>query len=448
LAGKISRYRQTVPTGSQGGLVYHGTQQELAFYLQDKVSVLPNLTLTAGLRWEGQWNPQSDNPNPAFPATTKIPNDLNQWQPRLGLAWDPKNNGKTVIRLSSGLYDARTPGILLQRIFTDNNLTTAVLDSKVDPNLLTVVLLPNPLQKVPAGIKLAPPKVVGIDPNFRNPRSFQASLSIETAVAENYVLSLSYTRNATWALQRRFDTNLFAPTYDATGMPIFPKVRPNPAIGPYSINQSRSHSTYDGIDLTVERRMAKRFQLSAGYTLAWNRDDDTQERVFDREPVLDPFNPGLENAWSKNDIRHNFRLSGTTDLPHGFSVTGITLAHSGLPFTPVIGFDTQNDGNDINDRAIINNSVAGRNSMRMDAFLDVDLRVQKTFRLGERSSLRVMADFLNATNSPNKNYGPDSVSNYGTAANPNPTAGQPLFAPLTTRFGGARQMQVGARIVF
>jgi hypothetical protein len=114
----------------------------------------------------------------------------------------------------------------------------------------------------------------------------------------------------------------------------------------------------------------------------------------------------------------------------------------------VIGFDTQNDGNDINDRAIINGKVAARNSMRMDTFLDVDLRLQRAFRLGERSSLKVTADFLNATNNPNKNYGPDAVSNYGTTATPNSTAGQALFAPLPNRFGGTRQVQLGARFEF
>jgi hypothetical protein len=448
LAGTISRYRQTVPTGGQDSLIYRGTQHELAFYVQDKLNLLSNLSLTAGLRWEGQWNPQPPNPNVAFAATTRIPNDLNQWQPRLGLAWDPRGNGKTVIRLSSGLYDAHTPGILLQRVFTDNGLTTAVLDSKVDPNLLNMVSFPNPLLSVPTGTKVAPPKVVGIDPHFRNPRSFLASLGIETVVADNYVISLSYTRNSTWALQRRVDTNLFAPTYDSTGMPIFSKVRPNAAIGPYSINQSKAHSSYDGFDVSLQRRMAKHFQFSAGYTLSWSNDDDTQERVFDREPILDPFNPRLERSWSKNDIRHNLRLSGTADLPYHFSVTALTLTHSGLPFTPVIGFDTQNDGNDINDRAIINGKVAARNSMRMDTFLDLDLRIQRAFRLGERSSVNLIADFLNATNNPNKNYGPDSVSNYGAPANPNSTAGQALFAPLPNRFGGTRQVQLGARFEF
>jgi hypothetical protein len=447
-AGKIARYRGTVPTGSPNDLFYRGTQHEAAFFVQDKISLAHNLTVNAGVRWEGQWNPQPKNPNPALPLTARVPDDLKQWQPRLGIAWDPQGTGRTVIRISSGLYDARTPGILLQRAFTDNGLNSAVLDSKTDPNILVFVSYPNPLTVVPAGIKTTPSKVVGFDPDFRNPRSLQASISIETALSPSYTMSLGYTRNSTWALQRRLDTNLFDPTFDATGMPIFPKVRPNPAVGPYSINQSKAHSTYDAFDLSLRKKMTRYLQFQAGYTLAWNRDDDTQERVFDRETTLNPLDPSLENGWSKNDVRHNVRLSGTTNLPHGFSISAITLAHSGFPFTPVIGFDTQNDGNDANDRAIINGRVAGRTSMRMDPFFDMDMRILKTFQISERSRVNFFTEFFNITRNTNKNYGPDSVSNFGTPAAPNPTAGLALFAPLTTRFGGTRQVQLGVRYSF
>src|ERR1051326_4678283 len=187
------------------------------------------------------------------------------WQPRVGLAWDPKGHGTTVIRASAGLYDARTPANLFQRIFTDNNLTTAVLDSKVDPTVLNFVTFPNTLTSIPAGVKPAPQKVLGFDPNFPNPRSFQTSGSVETALNDAWSISAGYTHNSTWGLQRRLDKNLFPATFDATGMPIFPKVRPNPAIAQFSINESEAHSRYDGFDFTVNKRLSHRLQFQAGY---------------------------------------------------------------------------------------------------------------------------------------------------------------------------------------
>src|SRR5258707_2097034 len=107
-AGKISRYRGTIATnGDPNSLIYRGTQHELGVFLQDKFPLAKNLMINAGFRWDGQWNPQPVTPNLALVQTTRIPNDLAMWQPRLGLSWDPRGHGNTVIRASVGLYDAR-----------------------------------------------------------------------------------------------------------------------------------------------------------------------------------------------------------------------------------------------------------------------------------------------------------------------------------------------------
>ncbi len=94
VAGKIDRYRQTLPAADVAVLGLTGLQKEMAFYLQDRFEVHKRLTLTAGLRWEGQWNPQPLNPNPALPETTMIPNDLGQWQPRLGSGMGANRRGQ------------------------------------------------------------------------------------------------------------------------------------------------------------------------------------------------------------------------------------------------------------------------------------------------------------------------------------------------------------------
>jgi len=231
-------------------------------------------------------------------------------------------------------------------------------------------------------------------------------------------------------------------------MPIFPVTRPNPAIGQFSINESEAHSRYDAFDFAVSRRLTRRLQFQAGYTLAWNRDNESGERVFNREGVLDPLLPELDAGPAKNDIRHNLRISGILDLPHGFAVSAIALTRSAAPFTPTIGFDTQNDGNDDNDRALINGHVADRNSMRGEPFADLDMRILKAFHVSEKARLETFAEFFNITHNTNRGYGPDAVSLFGTPAAPTPTAGQALFAPLTTRFGGPRQVQLGARFAF
>jgi Carboxypeptidase regulatory-like domain len=448
VAGKINRYRQTVLTFSTDDPFFAGRQHEAAAYVQDQVSFGSTLTAMAGLRWEGQWNPQPTKPNPALPSTTLIPNDLKQWQPRGGLTWNVSGDSRTVARLSAGLYDARTPATLFQRVFTDNGITTIAVDSKFDPAVLTALRFPNPLTTVPAGVKVAAPRVFGFDPDFRNPRSFQGSATLEQLVGDNLTLSFGYVHSATHDLQRRLDRNLFPPTIDATGMPIFPSTRPNPSIGVLSINESTAHSEYDALVLSATHRLADHFQLQANYALARNMDDDSNERTFRRETALNPFDLAAEWGYAKNDVRHNASVSTLVDLGGGVTAGAIVFARSGMPYTPVIGFDTQNDANDDNDRAIINGRVAGRNSLRQPSFFNLDLRLLKAFRFGDGREIQVIGEAFNVTRARNLNFGPDAVSLYGTASQPVATAGQPQFAPSTARFGGPRQVQLGTRLVF
>ena len=448
MAGKISRYRQTILVFNPADALFAGRQREIAAYVQDKISIGNNVTATAGLRWEGQWNPQPTKSNPAIPQTGFIPNDLKQWQPRGGIAWDVDGAGKTVFRLSAGMYIARTPATLFQRVFTDNGVTTVAVDTKFDPAVLGQLTYPNALSAVPAGLRVAAPRVFGFDPAFRNPRSLQGSATIERLLSDDVTLSLSYVHNATNSLQRRVDRNLFAPTADATGLPIFPTTRPNPAIGALSINESTAKSRYDGIAASLTRRMAHHFQMQANYAWAVNMDDDSNEHLFRRETAQNPFDLAAEWAYSKNDVRHNVNVSALADLPGGFMAGVILFARSGIPYNPIIGFDTQNDANDENDRAIINGHVAERNSLRQPAFFDLDVRLMKAFRFGASREIELIAEAFNVTRAANLNFGVDGVGIYGTPAQPVATAGQPLFAPSTARFGGPRQLQLGLRVVF
>ena len=74
--------------------------------------------------------------------------------------------------------------------------------------------------------------------------------------------------------------------------------------------------------------------------------------------TLNPFDLAAEGAYSSFDVRNSFNLSAITNLPWGLKFNPVLVARSGLPYYPVIGFDTQFDANDWNDRAILNGQVA------------------------------------------------------------------------------------------
>lgn len=467
IANRPRRYRQTFPTANPEDLIFRGTQKEFALFAQDRIKVSNQLTINAGLRYEAQFNPQPTNPNPLFPQTARIANDTKMFQPRLGLAYDVSGKGETVIRLSAGLFDARTPANLFQRVFTDNGLTTQQLDisettacrNSIVVNLAgcllrgpnAIVTFPNALAAIPAGF-VARPRIFGFDADFKNPRSFQTSATLEQKIGKDFAFTAGFIHNSTYNLQRRLDRNLFPPTINAQGVPVFPTTRPNPTIAQLEINESSAHSTYDALTLSLTRRFANRYQLQANYTFAKNRDDDSNERNFSREPALNPFDLSIEDAPSKQDVRHNLNLSGLVDLGYGFTLSGIIITRSGFPYTAVIGSDQQNDSNDDNDRAIIGGTVAERNSFRQPKFFNLDLRLLKGFKFTETMRLDLSAEVFNVTRNTNKNFGNDSISVFGTTRADgtftDPNAGVPLFAPSTARFGGPRQLQLGARFIF
>ena len=484
LAGRPRRFRQTFASQDPDDLIFRGTVKELAFFIQDRIKINNELKINLGLRWEGQYNPQPRKPNPAIPETTRIPNDLKQWQPRAGLTYDVGNRGTTVIRLSAGIFAARTPASLFQRVTTNNGLTvseveiaetTACRNSTVvnlancnlrGPN--AIVTYPNGLATLPAAAFITRPRVFGFAPDFKNPRSFQASATIEQRLGSDFVLTVGFIRHSTWNLQRRIDRNLLPPTVQASGFPVFSATRPNPAIFQLEVNESSAHSDYNAMTVSVRRRFARRYQFETNYTFARNRDDDSNERNFSRQPTQNPFNLKLEAGPSKQDVRHNFNMSGLFDLGRGFTLSGIMVARSGFPYTAVIfdGEDHNGDRNDANDRAIVNGQLTGRNAFRQPYFFNFDIRLLKAFRLSETKQLDISAEVFNVTRNTNKGFGVDAISDYCTQtqalANPgNPMnitcpsgyfpsirAGEPYSAPSTARFGGPRQVQLGARFRF
>jgi hypothetical protein len=442
LANDPRRYQQTFIAGND---VYSGSVRDLGLYVSAKLPLTPKLTVTTGLRWVGQWNPQPNHPNPAIPSTTYIPDDLAQWQPRLGVAWNPAAN--TVIRVSSGLYDAPTPANIFQRVFTDNGVNTVVTDSYFDPQVLSLVSTGNALPSPPAGLATPAALVVGIAPNFRNPRSFQIAGSVEQQINSKITVSAGYVRNSTWDLQQLLNQNLSPPTYDSSGLPIFPTVRPDANIGQLLVNQSSAHSSYDGLLLTANFQLPHRSQIAANYTLSRTRDNNSNLGPFSLVSTLNPFDLAAEGAYSSFDVRNSFNLSAITNLPWGVKVNPILVTRSGFPYNPVIGFDTQFDANDWNDRAILNGIVAARNIFRQPSFFDLDIRFVKDITLrGEGHHLDLFMDIFNVTGSGNRDFGPEAISIFGTPAAPIFTAGQALFAPDTNHFGSTRQVQFTARI--
>ncbi|HVH72843.1 MAG TPA: TonB-dependent receptor, partial [Candidatus Dormibacteraeota bacterium] len=92
--------------------------EDLALFAQDKWQIFPTFSLSYGLRWEAQIFPSPVVPpsqtaygpylsNPRFPSDGTLHSAKKEFQPRVGFAWDVRNNHKSVLRASYGVYYAR-----------------------------------------------------------------------------------------------------------------------------------------------------------------------------------------------------------------------------------------------------------------------------------------------------------------------------------------------------
>ncbi len=91
-------------------------------------------------------------------------------------------------------------------------------------------------------------------------------------------------------------------------------------------------------------------------------------------------------------------VNAVVNLPLGFKFNPVVTAHSGLPYTPILGMDVQNDGNDFNDRAVVNGAQAACNALRQPSFFDLDVRFVKDITLkGEGHHLDLFLDVFNVT---------------------------------------------------
>jgi hypothetical protein len=244
-------------------------------------------------------------------------------------------------------------------------------------------------------------------------------------------------------LPRTVNVNLPAPERQELGRPIFGAARLNPAFDGVFQVQPSAASTYHGMTVMLNRRLADELEWSAAYT--WSHATDTASD-FDEQPQ-NPYDLGAEAADSRYDQRHRFVTSALFDLPIGEEedrqpgeVPGVwtrvfsniemapifTLA-SGRPVNPIVGADvSRTHAFPLTDRPL----GAGRNSLRLPASATLDLRVLRFFDVKPHGKLDLVVESFNLLNRLNVTQ---LNTVYGPFATPSPQFGQPVDAAAPRR---------------
>jgi len=446
-------------------------------YFQDDFKVSPRVTLNLGLRYD-VYNYIGVNQlanNRAYQALKAIGSpygqlpkvDKNNWQPRVGVAWDLNGNGKDVIRGSYGIY--YTQG--LQQIYWQRNfLNQSVI--KADTTQFRLDFIPG-VTPLPA-TDLAPtalPKGAGTegrfyDPNLQDQQVQQTHAGWSHQFPNETVLAVDYSHVESRHGWRNMDVNPVMPSLGYT-RPLAPALGtvygdPN-LLGAVILAASVNEAQYDEMAVHFERRFHASSSLVINYTLAraWAQGGETDWGYTEPytqivSPTGGAYNAPWEFGPTAFDERHRLTVAGVLDMPYGINVAPAFTVGSPRPYTlyrssqGVIGNQgfyqiLCPSGNNLDVGFGAGQVPCGINNARGNTLVNFNARVTKAFALPASKRISVFAEFFNILNRANfgRNYG----NIQGSATYQKPVGYLGGIAAVST-IPVSFQVQFGARFEF
>jgi hypothetical protein len=418
------------------------TNNELSLFAQDSWQVRPNITLNYGLRWDAQTMPETVDPrttayaafltDPTFPSDGTIPSQWGMFQPRVGVAWDVKGDGKSLVRSSWGVYYARqnmlsqvgsvtTNGLQQQTIFLNTGIITSGVPGPVWPNVVSPSPLPEGQFPLFSGVRV-------FDRDYKNPHVFAFNVAYEQQLAPDWAGYVDFIWNEGHDLTRFLNFNRSGPvccdqgpgtgnTFTYTGSPWALQ------LGEVMVTNSLGSSRYRGLTLGIRKRLSHNFQLEGNYVLSKDEDDDSNERDPFTDTSFNFFDLAKDWGPSNRDIRHKVNFFSYFVIPHGFWANTRVQYRGPQPITA-------------NPRSL-NGDDRGRNGERKDnEYFSFDWRLGRPFRFGQHYEVTPILEMFNTFNNAN---------------NINPLSTPPLFdfsGFLRTGVGDPRQVQLAVKFTF
>ncbi len=354
------------------------------FFAEDEWQVTHTLTFTYGLRYEldfpeGERQDRISTFDPVTglvpvangellnidPTTGQLVNvgtspligevwhlQTHNFAPRLGLAWQPFGDQKTVIRAGYGIfYDQVVAGNGISQMW--RGIPFRIRQSFTNTPSNTVATWTNPY---PSGVSNAggfTPN--GINPNYKTASVDEWSASVDRELQSDLSLELSYLGSHGNHLQESYNLNQPVP-----GPGLIQSRVPYSQWGAITWVDSNGESSYNSGSVRVERRYSQGLTLLASYTYSHSYDDAPYSGSIQ---FANPLSLMSEWAPSDFDIHNRFVTSFTYELPFGagkpfgsdsgkltrafisgWQVNGILVLQSGLPFSVTTSKDISNTG--------------------------------------------------------------------------------------------------------
>jgi len=359
-------------TPQPGTDFYRNIRQTLfGFYVQDDWKVRRNLTLNLGLRYEPISTPTEANGKDVnfrnFTDTTSSPApyienpSYKNFGPRVGFAYDPTGDGRSVIRGGFGVFYS---AILPMRYRFQISAVPPFANLIVIP-ALGICPFPNSFNCLNI---ITFPLGFAWETEFRakQPTVYQWNLSVQREIAKNLVVQAGYLGSRGIHLETGFESNVRRDFTLVNGQKFFPGTGPriNPAFSSIQVLGFNGDAYYNGLQLAATQRYSSGLQFQFAYTFAKSLDTNSAtDSVFTNGSVgsdaQDPYNTAQERGLSDFDVRHNFVANFLYDLPFGknltggagklaggWSIGGILNIRTGFPFHVNLGqgFDRARNG--------------------------------------------------------------------------------------------------------
>lgn len=413
LSGTADTFVQAFATRPTEPIALYG----LGLYAQDEWAVRPKLKVTLSLRAEHNSNPTcitncfarltnsfSDvSHDPNQPYNQAILTGLNQalpnyqgvsWEPRLGFAWQPFGNNKTVIRGGGGIFADIFPGTIVSSFDTNSPLkNTFVIPGGagttpfvpiapgVPGDAFSIAQASNGafLSGFNSGLTLAqisaslpvfsPPGITNAERNIQYPTYQEWNLEVQQALGSKMSLSLNYVGNhgsdlATLnpgvnAYCGATCLSTLSTTSTVTAFNGLPSSVPDPRFGTVTEVGNAGVSNYNGLTTSLSRHLNTSLQVQASFTWSHALDDISNGGFlpfnFDTNTsILAAQNPANWKQYNYGnadyDVRRQFNASYVYHTPKlssrmldtllDWTVSGTFFVRSGLPFTVIDGADT------------------------------------------------------------------------------------------------------------
>ncbi len=507
LAGTTTSF-QVVPNANELGW----RSLFVAWYVQDTIRLRRNVTLSLGLRHEFTtgWNEVSGRASNYVTdssgalVTTPITgnsaftqnNATKLFSPRVGLAWDVFGNGKTSVRAGFGTYYS----LIDDLSFLLNSLPPANTSISC-PGALLPLLPVTTTWAYPASCSVAPQ---GVQPDAMTPTVEEWNFRVEQQLSGSTVLRVAYVGSHGYHGLISVDPNSIPSQICQTttcvsggngatkgsvaqGQPYIPvQGRPNPNLGAGFFWYTEGNTSYNALQVDLNKRLSHDLQLRANFTWSKNLDMNSALTIAqgNNQPqmILDRFNLPRDWGLSALNVTAQSSISATYELPFGKNSTGFTRGLiggwqlngiatilSGFPLTPQLGTNRSGDGDTRNpDRPSLNSGFTGavitgnpNQWFNPAAFLlptagtwgnigrspyngpglgELDLSLFKRFALSDGVSLQFRAECFNIEN--RANFGTPNATVFSNGAI-SPTAGL-----ITNTVTSSRQMQFGLKLIF